>query len=153
LCRWGFVVLWAPVTWLPAAASIFRGQMVRNFSQICRNPMFVAAFVRMWQWTVCCVTNRIPTSSYWARSQNCEKRLLVSSCLPVRLSVRVEQLGSQWTDSNEIWYFTIFWNIYLETSSFITIWQEWQVICTKTYVYLCLSQFFLEWEMFQREIV
>jgi hypothetical protein len=31
-----------------------------------------------------------------ARSQNCEKHLLVSSCLSVRPSVRMEQLGSQW---------------------------------------------------------
>jgi hypothetical protein len=32
-----------------------------------------------------------------ARWQNCEKRLLASSCL----SVRKEQLGSQWTDFDE----------------------------------------------------
>ena len=33
-------------------------------------------------------------------SQSCEKRLLASSCLSVRPSVRVEQLGSHWTDIN-----------------------------------------------------
>jgi hypothetical protein len=32
------------------------------------------------------------------RSQNCEKRLLASSCL----SVRMEQFGSQWTDYHEM---------------------------------------------------
>ena len=30
------------------------------------------------------------------RSRNCEKQLLALSCLPVRLSVRMEQLGSHW---------------------------------------------------------
>ena len=39
-----------------------------------------------------------------ARSQNCEKRLLASSCPPVRM----EQLGSQWTDFHEIWYLSTF---------------------------------------------
>ena len=37
-------------------------------------------------------------------SQNCERRLLASS----RLSVRMEQLGSHWTDSHDIWYLSIF---------------------------------------------
>ena len=37
----------------------------------------------------------------WARSQNCEKRLLASS-------VRMEQLGSHWKDFDEIWYFRLF---------------------------------------------
>ena len=47
----------------------------------------------------------------WGRSQNCEKRLLVSSCLSVRLSVCLsvskEQLGSHWTDFHEISYLSI----------------------------------------------
>jgi len=46
-----------------------------------------------------------------ARSQNCEQRLLVTSCLSVcnfvRASVRVEQLGFHWTDFHEI-YLRIF---------------------------------------------
>jgi len=32
---------------------------------------------------------------------NCEKRLLASSCMPVCLSVRMEQLGSQWADFHD----------------------------------------------------
>ena len=32
------------------------------------------------------------------------KRLLISSCLSVRVPVRMEQLGSHWTDFHEIWY-------------------------------------------------
>ena len=39
---------------------------------------------------------------YLALWQNCEKRLLASSCLRVCLSVRMEQLGSQWTNFHQI---------------------------------------------------
>ena len=38
---------------------------------------------------------------FYARSQNCEKRLLVPSCL----SVRMELLGSHRTDFHEAWHF------------------------------------------------
>jgi hypothetical protein len=41
-------------------------------------------------------------------SQFCEKRLLASSCPSVRLSVRMEQLGYQWTDFDKIWYLGFF---------------------------------------------
>jgi hypothetical protein len=44
-------------------------------------------------------------------SQNCENGILASSCLSVRPSVRMEQLGSphsHWTDFHGIWYFSIF---------------------------------------------
>jgi hypothetical protein len=41
-------------------------------------------------------------SRFQARSQNCEKRLLASSCPSVNRSVRMEQLGSFWTDFDEI---------------------------------------------------
>jgi hypothetical protein len=40
----------------------------------------------------------------YARSKNCENRLLASLCK----SVRLEQLGSHWTDFHEIWYFSFF---------------------------------------------
>jgi hypothetical protein len=36
------------------------------------------------------------------RSQNREKHLLALSCLSVRLSIRIEQLGSHWADFHEI---------------------------------------------------
>ena len=41
-------------------------------------------------------------------SQSCEKGLLVSSSLPASPTVRMEQLGSHWTDFYEIWYYGIF---------------------------------------------
>jgi hypothetical protein len=54
-------------------------------------------------------------------SQNCEKRLLASSCLSLCVSaclaVRMEQLGSHWTDFHEIWYLRIF-RISAEESQF-----------------------------------
>jgi hypothetical protein len=44
-------------------------------------------------------------------SQFCEKRLLASSCLSVcRLSVRMEQLGSHWTNFHDMLYLSIFPN-------------------------------------------
>jgi len=39
-----------------------------------------------------------------ARSQNCEKQLLASPCL----SVRMEQFGFNWADFHEIWCLNIF---------------------------------------------
>ena len=55
-------------------------------------------------------------TSYEERLQNCEKRLLASSCLSVRPydcpsvrpSIRMGQLGSHWTDFHEILYLSIF---------------------------------------------
>ena len=40
------------------------------------------------------INNKLVKYCYWAFSQNCEKWLLASSCL----SVRMENLGSHWTD-------------------------------------------------------
>jgi hypothetical protein len=50
---------------------------------------------------------------FWAPSQNCEKRILASTCLlsvclSLRPFVRTEQLGSHWTDFHKIWYMSIF---------------------------------------------
>jgi hypothetical protein len=43
---------------------------------------------------------------FWARYKHCEKRLLALLCLSVRPSVRpsvrMEQLGFQWTDFHKI---------------------------------------------------
>ena len=40
--------------------------------------------------------------SIYVYSQNCEKRLLASPCLSIRLCVCVEQLGSHCTEFHEI---------------------------------------------------
>jgi len=51
-------------------------------------------------------------SHFKMRSQNCEERILVSSCLRVCLFISLflgmEQLGSYWTDFHEILYLNIF---------------------------------------------
>jgi hypothetical protein len=43
----------------------------------------------------------------WARSQNSEKRT-VNFVMSICLSVRMEQLGSHWTDFYEIWHLKVF---------------------------------------------
>ena len=50
-------------------------------------------------------TTSLRVAGVYARSQNCEKRLLASSCPSV---VRMEQLGSQYTDFHEIWHLRAF---------------------------------------------
>jgi hypothetical protein len=98
-------------------------------------------------------------TSFYARLQNCEKRLLASSYLPfvcpsVCLSVRMEQLGSHWTDFHEIWYFSIF-RKYVEEiqvslkSDNNKVYFTWPNILFLSY----LTQFFLEWEMLETKIV
>jgi hypothetical protein len=42
------------------------------------------------------------------RSQNCEKRLLDSSCLSALLSIRMEQFGFHWIDYHELSYWGVF---------------------------------------------
>jgi hypothetical protein len=46
----------------------------------------------------CTITGLRACHRFYSRSQNCEKRLLASSCL----CVLMEQLGSHWTDFHEI---------------------------------------------------
>jgi len=50
------------------------------------------------------VSNNSRTLAFLAPSQNCEKRLLAS----LYLSVHMEQLGSHWTDIQEIGYLNFF---------------------------------------------
>jgi len=65
---------------------------------------------------------------YYARLQNCKKATIsfvMSVCLSVWSSVRMEQLGSHWTNFHEIWYlmFEYFSKIYRENSISTEIWQ------------------------------
>ena len=59
----------------------------------------------------------------YARTQNCERRVLALSylfvCPYVRLPVNMEQLGSHWTHFHEILYLIIFSQSHRENSSFI----------------------------------
>jgi hypothetical protein len=66
----------------------------------------------------------------------------------------MEQLGSYRTDFHEIWYLKIFSKNWREDSIFTKIWQEEEVVDTKTYVNLWyLAELFLEWEMFPTKVV
>ena len=85
-----------------------------------------------------------------AHLQNCEKWPWASSCLFVPL----EHLGSHWTDFYDVWYLNIFEKSLRESSSFIIIWQKYQVLYVKTYVHLWyLGEFLLEWEIFWTKVV
>ena len=69
---------------------------------------------------------KVLLNHFSARSQKCEKWLLASSCLFALSSVRMEQLGSHWTDFPEIRYLRIFRKKKKcsENSNFITIGQK-----------------------------
>ena len=56
----------------------------------------------------CSIKYRKNEFCFYARVQNCLKRLLASLCLFFCPSVHMEQLGSHWTDFHEIWYLSIF---------------------------------------------
>jgi hypothetical protein len=68
------------------------------------------------------------------------------------------KLGSNWTDFHENLYLRIFskpFFVFKKNTSLIKICEEEPVIYTKTYLYLQqnLSEFLLEWEVFQTKIV
>jgi hypothetical protein len=52
--------------------------------------------------------HRLP---FYGPSQNCEKRLLASSCLSILLSLRRGQLSFQWGDFRELYIRDFSWNL------------------------------------------
>jgi hypothetical protein len=84
-----------------------------------------------------------------------------SLCLSVNLSSvppwasAWNNSGTHWRDCNGILYLRIFRKSAKKNSGFIKIWQECRVIYMKTCVHFWsyLSEFFLEWEMFQTKDV
>jgi hypothetical protein len=98
---------------------------------------------------------RIDWLVFCARSQNCEKHLLASSCASVHPSISSSfrmDLGFHWMDFDKKIIVELFVSkICLENWSVIRIWHVQLVLYIKTYVHLwqCLAEFFLEWEMFQ----
>jgi hypothetical protein len=101
-------------------------------------------------------TRRRRQTCFRARSQNCKKRLLASSCLSICLSVclhettRLPLEGFLW---NLI--FEYFWKISREFSSLIRIWQEWRVLYMKTNInfWSYLAQLFVEREIFRTKVL
>ena len=89
-----------------------------------------------------------------ALSQICEKRLTASSCLFVRLSVRMEQLSSHWTDFHEIWYLSIFRTSVENIQASLKSDRNNRHFTWRP-IYICdLScLILLEWEIFQTRLV
>jgi hypothetical protein len=89
-----------------------------------------------------------------ARSQNCEKRLYASSCLPVcpsvRPSARMEQLGSHWMDFHKIFRQSlekIQVSLKSDKNNRRFTWRPIHIFLSY------LAQFFLGSKMFQTEVV
>jgi hypothetical protein len=84
--------------------------------------------------------------------KKCEKRLLASSCLSVRLSAwnKPARTGRIFVKFH-IFAFFYFSIIYREASNFIKIPQEQRALYTKIFSHLWqyLAEFFLEWKIFQ----
>ena len=107
-----------------------RSQMSDRYCD-CVIPLFLGAFAKLRKATVSFVTS-------------------------VRPSVRMEQLGSHWTDFREIWYLSIFRKpvekIIPQLNSENNIGHfTYRPIYVHFWSYL--AQFFLEWEMFQTNVV
>jgi len=112
---------------------------------------------------------------FMPRSQICEKRLLSSSCLPVRPPARKKKLGSHWTDFHEIWYLRTFrdsnekiqvslkseknkvcitWSRPLHSPDYYPFQKTFFLFCATLYIFWSyLTHFFLEWEMFKTKVV
>ena len=77
------------------------------YTRITATPIMTVAcrtlyFGKSPRYNISSVWLQLPYIFLKARLQNCEKRLLILSCLSVRLYIRMEQLGSHWTDFHEI---------------------------------------------------
>jgi hypothetical protein len=101
-----------------------------------------------------CVTKcRVRCFRKIAKSDYELRRVCLSVCLSVRPSIRVEQLGSHWTDFHEIWYLSVFRKsvekiqVSLKYDRNNGTWHE--DLCT----FVIESQLFLEWEMFQTTVL
>jgi hypothetical protein len=66
-------------------------------------------------------------SSFWRRFRKISEKAAISFVMSVRLSVRVEQLGSHRKEFHEIWYFEgIFWKVQVSLTLILLMWRiEW----------------------------
>jgi hypothetical protein len=83
------------------------------------------------------------------------RKATIGFVMSVLLSVRVEQLGSQWRDFREIWYLMIFSKICRENSFHsnrtklkVTLHED-----QHTFLLSYLAHFFLEWDIFQTKVI
>jgi len=138
-------IFWRKKCHITCHVRVMRSVMnrVHQFIGLEGRGSFVDAFTKLWKATVSFVRSVCP-------------------------SVRMEQLGFHWTGFSWNLVFQYFSKICLENSSFIKIWQESQVCNSNNYdarthkrqitgtymktdvhILSNLTQFFLEWEIFQ----
>ena len=63
-----------------------------------------------------------------------QKRMLAPSCPSVRRSVRMHHIGSRWTDFRAIWFWTLFFTIYKESTHMVNIGQKYWTLQLETKV-------------------
>ena len=75
--------------------------------------------------------------------------------MSVHLPIRMEQLDCHWTDFDEIRYLSFSRKICWEYSNFIKIQKEQRILYMQMFLRLWqyLSEFFLEWEIYQIKVV
>jgi hypothetical protein len=90
---------------------------------------FIGAFVKLWK--------ALPS-------------FVLPACTSVRMSVRMQQLCSQWKNFHEISYLNIFENLSRKLKNFFKMWQDELEFYVNTNVHFWwyLVQFFLEWKPF-----
>jgi hypothetical protein len=92
---WFILKLSSNIHFPPPSGIFYSGSLVRN--HLLRNTYHISRI-----------------NEFWAPSWNFEKRLLATSCP----SVRVKQLGSQWTDFDKTWYLSFFFENLSRKSKF-----------------------------------
>jgi hypothetical protein len=107
------------------------------------------------------IENCQPTNTYSVSVWRCTVRpfaelwkVTIKFFTSVCPSLRMEQLGSKYTNFHEICYLSMFWIFCQKICSHYT-WQEWREPYIKTYVHLWsyLAEFFIEWSMLQTKVV
>jgi len=98
----------------------------------------------------------------WLASQKCKTRLLSSLCVWVCPPFRMEQLGCLWTDFHETWCVNIYRfspppifrkSVGKNQVSFKFDKNNWYFTWRHSHLWYCLAEFYLEWEMFQTEVL
>ena len=132
--KWG-MKMWTKLTWPqtvsnvgllwpPTEISDFNFMNISEFTNFFhRKPR--SQFFTTAHRVVVGLLSYVVTVCFSAISLNCEKPLLASSCLSVRLSAWKNSVLDRFS-----------WNFLFDYSRFFKIWQEWMAIYVKTWVHL-----------------
>jgi len=77
------------------------------------------------------------TVVYSRLSLTCENRLLASLCQFVRMG----QIGFDWADFHEIWYFSIYWKSAEKIQVLLKMWQEYSASTGRIFMKFGISVF------------